>query len=64
MRPPAHCGTGDAPGSWQNSRGGTSSAGTRITLYVVFMNSHDGNGAIKAAIMPIRIVSQNNGMRS
>lgn len=39
-------------------------SGGEITLYVVFMNSHDGNGAIKAAIMPIRIVSQNNGMRS
>ena len=30
-----------------------------ITPYLVFMNSHDGSGAIKAAMTPIRVVCQN-----
>ena len=30
-----------------------------ITPYLVFMNSHDGTGAIKAAMTPIRVVCQN-----
>jgi phage/plasmid-like protein (TIGR03299 family) len=33
--------------------------GDEITPYLVFMNSHDGTGAIKAAITPIRVVCQN-----
>ncbi len=34
-------------------------SGDEITLYLVFMNSHDGTGAIKAAMTPIRVVCQN-----
>lgn len=34
-------------------------AGDEITPYLVFMNSHDGSGAIKAAMSPIRVVCQN-----
>lgn len=34
-------------------------AGDAITPYLVFMNSHDGSGAIKAAMTPIRVVCQN-----
>lgn len=34
-------------------------SGDEITPYLVFMNSHDGTGAIKAAITPIRVVCQN-----
>lgn len=34
-------------------------AGDEITPYLVFMNSHDGSGAIKAAMTPIRVVCQN-----
>ncbi|CCZ61360.1 phage/plasmid-related protein TIGR03299 [Hungatella hathewayi CAG:224] len=30
-----------------------------ITPYLVFMNSHDGTGSIKAAMTPIRVVCQN-----
>lgn len=33
--------------------------GERISPYLVFMNSHDGTAAIKAAITPIRVVCQN-----
>lgn len=33
--------------------------GDEITPYLVFMNSHDGSGAIKAAMTPIRVVCQN-----
>lgn len=33
--------------------------GERISPYLVFMNSHDGTGAIKVAITPIRVVCQN-----
>ncbi len=33
--------------------------GERISPYLVFFNSHDGSGAIKAAITPIRVVCQN-----
>ena len=33
--------------------------GDEITPYLVFMNSHDGTGAIKAAMTPIRVVCQN-----
>lgn len=34
-------------------------SGDEITPYLVFMNSHDGTGAIKAAVTPIRVVCQN-----
>ena len=34
-------------------------AGDEITPYLVFMNSHDGSGAIKVAMTPIRVVCQN-----
>lgn len=34
-------------------------SGDKITPYLVFMNSHDGTGAIKAAMTPIRVVCQN-----
>ena len=34
-------------------------SGDEITPYLVFMNSHDGTGAIKAAITPVRVVCQN-----
>lgn len=34
-------------------------AGDEIIPYLVFMNSHDGSGAIKAAMTPIRVVCQN-----
>lgn len=33
--------------------------GDAMTPYLVFMNSHDGTGAIKAAMTPIRVVCQN-----
>lgn len=33
--------------------------GERISPYLVFLNSHDGSGAIKAAVTPIRVVCQN-----
>lgn len=33
--------------------------GERISPYLVFMNSHDGTAAIRAAITPIRVVCQN-----
>ena len=33
--------------------------GDEISPYLVFMNSHDGAGAIKVAITPIRVVCQN-----
>ncbi len=33
--------------------------GDEITPYLVFMNSHDGSGSIKAAMTPIRVVCQN-----
>lgn len=33
--------------------------GDAIEPYLVFMNSHDGSGAIKAAITPVRVVCQN-----
>lgn len=33
--------------------------GDRITPYLVFSNSHDGSGSIKAAMTPIRVVCQN-----
>lgn len=33
--------------------------GEHISPYLVFFNSHDGTGAIKAAITPIRVVCQN-----
>ncbi len=31
-------------------------AGEKISPYLVFSNSHDGSGAIKVAITPIRVV--------
>ncbi len=34
-------------------------SGDEITPYLVFMNSHDGTGAIKAVMTPIRVVCQN-----
>ena len=34
-------------------------AGDEITPYMVFMNSHDGSGAIKVAMTPIRVLCQN-----
>ncbi len=34
-------------------------SGDEITPYLVFMNSHDGTGAVKAAMTPIRVVCQN-----
>lgn len=34
-------------------------AGDEITPYLVFMNSHDGSGAIKAAMTPVRVICQN-----
>ena len=34
-------------------------SGDEITPYLVFMNSHDGSGAIKAAMTPIRVVCMN-----
>ena len=34
-------------------------AGDRISPYLVFSNSHDGSGAIKVAMTPIRVVCQN-----
>lgn len=34
-------------------------SGDEITPYLVFMNAHDGTGAIKAAMTPIRVVCQN-----
>lgn len=34
-------------------------SGDEIMPYLVFMNSHDGTGAIKAAMTPIRVVCQN-----
>lgn len=33
--------------------------GERISPYLIFTNSHDGSGAIKAAVTPIRVVCQN-----
>ena len=33
--------------------------GDEITPYLVFMNAHDGTGAIKAAMTPIRVVCMN-----
>lgn len=33
--------------------------GERISPYLVFSNSHDGSGAIKVALTPIRVVCQN-----
>ncbi|WP_313256628.1 DUF932 domain-containing protein [Lacrimispora sp.] len=34
-------------------------SGDEIEAYLVFMNSHDGTGGIKAAVTPIRVVCQN-----
>ena len=34
-------------------------SGDEVTPYLVFMNSHDGTGAIKAAMTPIRVVCNN-----
>lgn len=34
-------------------------SGDEITPFLVFMNSHDGTGSIKAAITPVRVVCQN-----
>lgn len=34
-------------------------SGDEITPYLVFMNSHDGTGAIKVAMTPVRVVCQN-----
>ena len=34
-------------------------SGDEVMPYLVFMNSHDGSGSIKAAMTPIRVVCQN-----
>ena len=34
-------------------------AGDRISPYLVFSNSHDGSGAVKVAVTPIRVVCNN-----
>lgn len=34
-------------------------AGERISPYLVFSNTHDGSGAVKAALTPIRVVCNN-----
>ena len=34
-------------------------SGERIRPYLVFFNSHDGSGAVKAAVTPIRVVCSN-----
>lgn len=34
-------------------------SGDEITPYLVFMNSHDGSGSIKAAMTPVRVVCMN-----
>lgn len=34
-------------------------AGERISPYLVFSNAHDGNGAVKVALTPIRVVCNN-----
>lgn len=34
-------------------------SGDEIAPYMVFMNSHDGSGSIKAAMTPVRVVCQN-----
>ena len=33
--------------------------GDRITPYVVFMNTHDGSGAVKVALTPVRVICSN-----
>ena len=35
-----------------------------ICPYLVFSNSHDGTGAVKVAITPVRVVCNNSAMRS
>lgn len=34
-------------------------SGERISPYLIFSNTHDGSGAIKVALTPIRVVCQN-----
>ena len=34
-------------------------SGERITPYLVFSNTHDGSGAVKVAITPVRVVCNN-----
>ena len=34
-------------------------SGERISPYLLFLNAHDGSGAVKAALTPIRVVCQN-----
>lgn len=34
-------------------------AGERISPYIVFSNTHDGSGSVKAAVTPIRVVCNN-----
>ena len=34
-------------------------AGERISPYLIFSNTHDGSGAVKVALTPIRVVCQN-----
>ena len=38
---------------------GTKVCGDNVDPYLVFTNSHDGSGAIKVAVTPIRVVCQN-----
>ena len=34
-------------------------AGDRVSSYLVFSNTHDGSGAVRAAITPVRVVCNN-----
>ena len=34
-------------------------AGERISPYLLFSNTHDGSGAVKVAVTPIRVVCNN-----
>ena len=57
MRPPALCLAGGRSGSWPVSPTSTSSVG--ISPYLVFSNTHDGSGAVRIALTPIRVVCCN-----
>lgn len=59
MRLPAPCRTRGRPGSWRASPQRYIISGDEITPYLVFMNPHDGTGAIKAAMTPVRVVCMN-----
>lgn len=34
-------------------------SGERISPYLLFLNAHDGSGAVKAALTPVRVICQN-----